>query len=351
MNKERFFVANGLALVSHSLVQGLDLIKVRQQVLQEGKTFHGLGFQRGDNPMKIFNEISMQGGGMKKFYTSYEGFAARTILYTTARTSCFLYFYDWIQKDPRRYAKPEKLLYAAIPAGLVAGVISNPIELTFTRMQVDEFYKRNYKSFYDGLLKVTSEGALFRGAICNGLRISMLMGTMTGLNDWMKENAYYTLGPSNINRMLGTVFAAAVGTIASMPFDALRIRLYTMKALPNGVMPYKHGLDAFSKILSYESNTKHSGSLNSFYAGFTTQFARLAVIFLFCQYTLDYYQLGHYVPEIWASARYSYPTGIDFDIHEPYTMTYHKGLISFTTEGPKETRVYHPDAKTPINYT
>ena len=94
MNKERFFVANAVALVTHGAVQGLDLIKVRQQMLQEGKTFHGLGYQRGDNPYKIFSEISAQGGGMKKFYTSFEGFAARTLMYTSVRTSAFLYFFD-----------------------------------------------------------------------------------------------------------------------------------------------------------------------------------------------------------------------------------------------------------------
>jgi len=54
-----------------------------------------------------------------------------------------------------------------------------------------------------------------RGAVCNGLKISMLLGTMTGLHDWMKENAYYTLGPSNINRALGLLVATAVGTLAS----------------------------------------------------------------------------------------------------------------------------------------
>ncbi len=59
MNKDRFIVSNTLALLTHGLTQGLDLIKVRQQMLQEGKTYNGMGWQRGDNPVEIFNEISL----------------------------------------------------------------------------------------------------------------------------------------------------------------------------------------------------------------------------------------------------------------------------------------------------
>jgi len=50
----------------------------------------------------------------------------------------------------------------------------------------------------------------------------MLLGTMTSFHDWMKENAYYTLGPSNINRLLATILATTVGVIASSPFDTIR---------------------------------------------------------------------------------------------------------------------------------
>jgi len=60
-------------------------------------------------------------------------------------------------------------------------------------------YRRNYTSFWDGLIKTGQEGVWLRGAVVNGLRIAMLLGTMTGLYDWCKENSYYFLGPSNIN--------------------------------------------------------------------------------------------------------------------------------------------------------
>lgn len=162
---------------------------------------------------------------MKKFYTSYEGFALKTIAYNSIRISSFLYFYDWINHDPRRYAKPEKLLYAAIPGGLIAGLLTNPFELVFTRMQAEDMYhknyRRNYASFWDGLIKSGQEGVWLRGGVCNGLRIAMLLGTMTGLHDWCKENSYYFLGPNPFNRTFGLLLSTFLGTAASMPFDAI----------------------------------------------------------------------------------------------------------------------------------
>ena len=34
--------------------------------------------------MQIFNEIHGSGGGMERFYTSWDGFLAKTVAYTTA---------------------------------------------------------------------------------------------------------------------------------------------------------------------------------------------------------------------------------------------------------------------------
>lgn len=117
------------------------------------------------------------------------------------------------------------LLYTAIPAGLITGILTNPFELVFTRMQGEPLYHKNYRrgynTFWEGLMKANEEKALFRGAITNGLRISMLLGTMTGLHDWMKENSYYFLGPSEINRLFATILATTVGLVASMPFDTI----------------------------------------------------------------------------------------------------------------------------------
>lgn len=77
---------------------------------------------------------------------------------------------------------------------------------------------------------------------------------MTCIFDWCKENTYYFFGPHWINRFWATAAAVTVGTVASMPFDMLRVRMHTMRPLPNGVYPYNNALDCLTKVLEYECN-------------------------------------------------------------------------------------------------
>jgi len=102
MNYERFVAANGLALITHTVTQPLDMVKTRSQMLQEGKGFTGMAFRKGWHPTNIYTDILKAGGGYKKFYSKWDAFFLRTTAYTTARVSGFLYFYDWINPDARR---------------------------------------------------------------------------------------------------------------------------------------------------------------------------------------------------------------------------------------------------------
>lgn len=40
-------------------------------MLQEGKTFVGLGFSKGFYPFQILEEMHQAGGGLKKYYSTY----------------------------------------------------------------------------------------------------------------------------------------------------------------------------------------------------------------------------------------------------------------------------------------
>lgn len=172
---------------------------------------------------------------------------------------------------------------AGTAGGLLAGAITNPIELVYTRMQADamypDAYKRNYRNFAHGLGKAVDEGVLLRGALANGLKYSAILCSMSHANDWMKENSYFNLGPSWINRFLGTTLAVGCGVAASMPFDNIKTRLHTMRPLPNGKLPYYSTWDCFKKICYYECNTKHSSNpTSSFYVGGQAYFFRLWII-------------------------------------------------------------------------
>jgi hypothetical protein len=200
-----------------------------------------------------------------------DAFFLRTVTYTTARVWGFLYFYDWVNPDARRVAKNDFYSYAGIVGGLTGGILANPFELVFRRMQVDEMYpnqcRRNYKSFIDGFIKVADEGALFRGAVCHGLKLAGLVTVAGGAYDFMKENMFYFFGPISLNRIIGTVAGVTCATLISMPFDTIVTRMHTMRPLPNGEMPYKHSFDCFLKICQYECNFNKQANFSSFYHG------------------------------------------------------------------------------------
>lgn len=69
-----------------------------------------------------------------------DAFLVRTIGYTTARVWAFGYFYDKLNPDPRRVARIDMFAYAGILGGAIAGIATNPIDIVFNRMQVDEMY-------------------------------------------------------------------------------------------------------------------------------------------------------------------------------------------------------------------
>lgn len=58
------------------------------------------------------------------------------------------------------------------------------------------------------------------------------------------------------------------------------------------------------------------------------------MISLVSQFMLDYYHASAYVQEFWQPARFHFQTGIDYDIHDPYTDAFNKKLVaSYVGEG------------------
>lgn len=272
----------------------------------------------------------MAGGGVKKFYSKLDAFFLRTVSYTTARIWAFGYFYDWINPDARRVAKYDFYGYAAVAGGIVGGYLMNPFQIVFARMQVDELYperaRRNYRGFADGIAKVAEEGAIFRGAFANGLKIAGLFAG-GGTYDWLKENMFFFFGPISMNRIVGTAVGCVTAMILSMPFDAIATRLHTMRPLPNGEFPYKNAYDCFNKIWKYEGNFDHISNFGCFYSGGQFYFLRLYIIAMTTQYILDWYHNSSRKQEFWQPARYHSALGIDYDVHDPYTSAYDLAMV------------------------
>ena len=241
-------------------------------------------------------------------------------------------FYDWLNPDPRRTARPDWMIMAGMAGGFVAGVVVNPIDMVFTRMQCDEMLpeqcRRNYKNVAEGLVRVIDEGSFMRGSVANGLKIGALCCSMTNTYDWCKENSYYWFGPSWINRMFATATAVSVGVAASMPFDTIRTRMHNMRPLPDGRLPYTSTWDCFNKIFAYEANHLNYANFGAFFSGGQAYGIRLFLIAYISQYLLDYYHGTYNVSEFWQPARFNYAGGIDYDVHEPFTDAFNKMMMS-----------------------
>lgn len=327
------------------------MVKTRSQMLTEGKVYTGIGFQRGVSPTGVFNEIHRAGGGIGKYYSTWDSFLARTTAYTTARVWGFLLVYDKLNPDPRRTARPDYMIMAGVLGGAFAGLITNPIDLVFTRMQVDELYpeqcRRNYRGIMDGLMKATDEGVLMRGSLANMARMAAICSSMTNVYDWCKENSYFFFGPSWINRLWATAVACGVGTAVSMPFDAVRTRLHAMRPLPNGVLPYTSSLDCLHKMYRFEGNMKFHSNLGCYFSGGQAYFARLFAICYVSQFLLDWYTGKQMVSEFWQPARFNYQGGLDYDIHEPFSDGFNKFMMSKWGIVESEA-AYSPDVKTQL---
>jgi len=213
-----------------------------------------------------------------------------------------------------------------------------------------EGYKRNYKGILDGLMKVVDEGVLMRGAAANGAKLAAICASMTNAFDWCKENSYFYLGPSWINRFWATGVAASIGTAVSLPFDAIRMRMHTMRPLPDGRLPYQNSFDCLVKMNHYEGAAKHSSNLNCFFAGGQAYWVRLFGICWVSQYILDYYHGGKNVSEFWSPAKHKVQTGIDYDVHEPFTDGFNQFMNSKWNTKSEDTQAYSPDFKTKVTH-
>jgi solute carrier family 25 oxoglutarate transporter 11 len=144
---------------------------------------------------------------------------------------------------------------ASFLGGFFAGVVNNPIDIVYNRQVSDsllpEGLKRNYKGFFDGLLKIQMEGSMMRGAVAAGVASGALLASMSNVYDFMKEYGYWFFGPTSWLRPMVLVPTCAIGTLCYLPFDNIKVRMHNMTALPDGEMPYKSVYDAATKVYIY----------------------------------------------------------------------------------------------------
>ena len=86
-------------------------------------------------------------------------------------------------------------------------------------------------------------------------------------------------------------------------------------------------------------------NFGSFYAGGEAYYLRLFLICYVSQFLLDYYNDNFYHQELWQPQRFHYQSGIDFDVHDPYTDAFHKSMVASYTTTAGGMGAAHPTGK------
>jgi solute carrier family 25 oxoglutarate transporter 11 len=238
------FVNGGAAgMVATTLIQPIDMIKVRLQLAGEGvKT------SSHATPISIVRDI-VATGRAKDLYTGLSAGLLRQAVYTTARLGTF----DTLMKifGDRAAARSAKIGFkeramAGLAAGGLGAFIGNPADLALIRMQSDGLRpvteRANYRGVGDALKKIArNEGVtrLWAGATPTVVRAMALnFGQLAFFSEAKSRLENTALGP-HAKTLVASAFAGFFASFFSLPFDFVKTRLQKQHRGPDGKIPYK----------------------------------------------------------------------------------------------------------------
>lgn len=64
----KLYYAWQISLISNLVTAPLEFLKVRAQLLQEGRRLHGFGFDRGVSAFRVLNEVIDSGAGLRHLW-------------------------------------------------------------------------------------------------------------------------------------------------------------------------------------------------------------------------------------------------------------------------------------------
>lgn len=268
------FINGGAAgMVATSVIQPIDMIKVRMQLAGEGvKT------GPKPTPLSVTRELLANGKAMD-LYTGLSAGLLRQAVYTTAR----LGFFDTFMQRLKTRAEStgasigfKERAAAGLSAGGLAAMVGNPADLALIRMQSDGLkplaQRANYSSVIDALTRIAKSegvGALWSGA---GPTVVRAMALNFGQLAFFSE-AKSQLKDTSLSPRTQTLAASAVAgffaSFFSLPFDFVKTRLQKQVKGPDGSFQYKGMMDCFKKVAAEEGPLR-------FYRGFSTYYVRIA---------------------------------------------------------------------------
>ncbi|KAM0439995.1 hypothetical protein ACHAPT_001095 [Fusarium lateritium] len=269
------FVNGGISgMVATSVVQPVDMIKVRIQLAGEG-TAAG----PKPTPLSVTRQI-IASGKVLDLYTGLSAGLLRQAVYTTARLGMF----DTLMGKLSARAKSEgravgfaERATAGLTAGGIAAMIGNPADLALIRMQSDGLKplaeRKNYKSVIDalgGIAKSEGIAALWAGAAPTVVRAMALnFGQLAFFSEAKAQLKKNTELSAQTQTLSASAIAGFFASFFSLPFDFVKTRLQKQQKGPDGKLPYRGMVDCFSKVAKQEG-------LGRFYRGFGTYYVRIA---------------------------------------------------------------------------
>ncbi|KAK9773123.1 hypothetical protein AB5N19_05830 [Seiridium cardinale] len=281
------FINGGISgMIATSVIQPIDMVKVRLQLAGEG-------IATGPKPSAfgVASDI-IKHGKVLDLYTGLSAGLLRQGVYTTARLGFFDTFMGQLAqraKDRGTTVGFAERAAAGLSAGGIAAFIGNPADLALIRMQSDGLKplaeRKNYKSVIDALTSITrSEGitALWSGATPTVVRAMALnLGQLAFFSEAKAQLKTRTQWSSRTQTLTASAIAGFFASFLSLPFDFVKTRLQKQQKGPDGKLPYKSMVDCFQKVAREEG-------LLRFYRGFGTYYVRIAPHAMVTLIVVDY---------------------------------------------------------------
>ena len=90
-----------ISLSTNVVLAPLEFIKVRSQLMQEGRVIHGASLNRGVPAIKLVYEVVDSGAGLRGLYKGFDTLIMRGLVQGSTRPMLWCSIFNYLNPDPR----------------------------------------------------------------------------------------------------------------------------------------------------------------------------------------------------------------------------------------------------------